>query len=161
MLPSPLQGASWWLTDYKRINSKVIKILKLFILIVKSCTKTRTKRWVVYRDEVVFLCQSLPAVMPLSRPQASQQNQVLICLQKAKRVGPVLTSSGRVFHRLIFSVGKVLLLDATCQNSLANKVYSRPLLQVQMWWASSFVMRWLFRYPRHIPYRAVINNTLK
>lgn len=61
---------------------------------------------------------------PLLGPQTIWQNQVLIPFRMAKRVGAVLISSGRMFHRAESIAEMALLFESASQNSLADGVCS-------------------------------------
>lgn len=52
--------------------------------------------------------------------QANQQNHFKLPFWKAKRMGAILTSNGRVFYRDGDTAEKALFLDAACQNSLTH-----------------------------------------
>lgn len=73
--------------------------------------------------------------LPLG-PQANQQNPVLISFQKFKRVGAILTSGDRVFHKVGVTTEKVLLVDPVQWNSSIHGVHSRPLSLARVRWTS-------------------------
>lgn len=101
---------------------------------------------------------------PLFGAQDNQQNQILITIQEAKRMGTVLIFSGRVIHMAMAPEEKPFFLNLACQNSLADGLHSsRPTLLEHMGWTSPIVLRWFLRYPEPMSYRAlkIIINILK
>lgn len=60
---------------------------------------------------------------------------VLICF-KGKKVGAILTSSGRGFHRDGATAEKVPFLEPTCWNSLVDTIHSGSIPLVYVGWAS-------------------------
>lgn len=62
--------------------------------------KIRNQVTDVYKDEALLPCQPPPAVSTPSGLQTNWQTQVLMPFQNTKKVGAVLTSSGKVFHKV-------------------------------------------------------------